>query len=692
MRISAALRFWLPAFLLSASASSARAQDADATLYTRTEDGLIRAALRIEVDFGAHIYHGPTKADLGHPEAVGSPTKIEFVGEGVEWSDVWFPEPERVDQSEFGEGIFINAHHDELVLYAIGRVTDAEAARSVKAKIKALVCDDHGCMPFNDTVKSKSKGPDSVFANFPSDLKPKAPTIPVPKADKRESGEADGKLYTRVVEGRVRAAIQIKITPSWHLYHEEKGNGDGIGIATKLLLKGEGITWSKLTWPEPEKIDQSAASPGAWIYGHEGTIVVYAEGTVAEGAEASSDGVWATIQGQTCDDSSCIGYKETLSNAGEGKDSIWVGFPTKESADSEDADAGASGSTGEDESEESKSLALFLFEAIGWGLITLLMPCTYPMIPITISFFTKQADQRGGKVLPLSLCYGAGIVLIFILIGVAVGPIVVAFAQHPVTNLIIALMFGYFALVLLGFVNLRPPRALLNIAGKASMRGGFVGVFLMGVTLVVTSFTCTAPFVGTLLARSAGGGLERVVLGMGMFGLTMAVPFVILSLIPGKIQSMPKSGEWMNTLKMTLGFVEIAAALKFLSNSDLGWQWNVISREFFLGLWALIFVVTGLFLFGILRIKGGSTSIGFVRRGVAALFLLFAGYCGWGLAGNKMDFVMDTMAPPYSGGRFFPSLYEFGGEWLIVEDDYDKAIERARQDQKLLLVNFTGHT
>ncbi len=697
-RLLALLRFWLTPLALLSLAAASSAQDATGTLYTRADDGMIRAAIRIELEFGAHIYHGPTKKDLGHVDAVGQPTTATFLGGGIEWSDVRFPEPEEIDQSEFGPGVFINAHEDELVLYAIGRVVDPAAIEKLQVKVEGLVCDDLGCMPYGETLKSKSRGPDALFAAFPSDLKPKPP---VPKTDDLVSGEADGTLYSRVVDGRVQVAVQLEITPDWHLYHEALGHEDAIGLPTTLSLKGEGITWGKLRWPTPEELDQSEFGPGVFIYAHEGTIVVYAEGTV-EGGEASTDGVWATIGGQTCDDASCITYKETLANHGAGADAIWAGFPKAEEGSDDAGDDKTAGSAagslssstppaGGSEEEES-SLALFLLEAIGWGLFTLLMPCTYPMIPITISFFTKQADQRGGNVLPLSLTYGAGIVLIFILIGVAVGPVIVAFATHPVTNLIIAAMFFYFALVLLGFVNLQPPRALLNVAGKASMRGGFVGVFLMGATLVVTSFTCTAPFVGTLLARGAGGGMERVVWGMGAFGLTMAVPFVILSLVPGKIQSIPKSGQWMNTLKMTLGFVEIAAAIKFLSNTDLGWDWNVISREMFLASWVVIFVITGLFLFGIIRIKGPAGAIGGIRRSFAVLFLAFAAYCGWGLAGNSMDKVMNTMAPPYSGGRLFPELFEFGGDWLIVKDDYDKAMEQARADNKLVMVNFTGHT
>src|SRR5262249_32922221 len=161
----------------------------------------------------------------------------------------------------------------------------------------------------------------------------------------------------------------------------------------------------------------------------------------------------------------------------------------------------------------------------------------------------------------------------------------------------------------------------MNVAGTASMKGGYVGVFLMGATLVVTSFTCTAPFVGSLLSVGAtGGSTARVALGMAVFGLAMAGPFVLLSLVPGRLKAIPRSGEWMNTLKTFFGFVELAAALKFISNADRVWEWNVFSREVFLLLWGVTFVAAGLYLLGVF-VRG--TTIGRGRGVGAAASLVF---------------------------------------------------------------------
>jgi thiol:disulfide interchange protein DsbD len=231
----------------------------------------------------------------------------------------------------------------------------------------------------------------------------------------------------------------------------------------------------------------------------------------------------------------------------------------------------------------------------------------------------------------------------------------------------------------------------MNLAGQASMTGGYLGVFLMGATLVVTSFTCTAPFVGSLLSVGASDGdLGRIVLGMGTFGLTMAIPFVLLSLVPRRIAAMPRSGQWMNTLKVTLGFIELAAALKFLSNADLVWEWSVFSRELFLLLWALLFAGAALYLFFFAEKKRAQLSGGRSLAGAALLAL--AVYCLFGMRGRQLDRVMTAIVPNYSGGRFMPEWWKSGARHPIIVDDYDAALRLAKAGRKVLLVNFTGHT
>src|SRR5690606_16484594 len=205
-----------------------------------------------------------------------------------------------------------------------------------------------------------------------------------------------------------------------------------------------------------------------------------------------------------------------------------------------------------------------------------------------------------------------------------------------------------FALSLFGFFTLQLPSFVTSAAGRASTVGGLFGVFLMGATLVVTSFTCTAPIVGALLAGVAAENYLRVGVGMAVFGLTMAAPFVVLALLPGRVKALPRSGEWMNTLKVSLGFVELAAALKFLSNVDVTRGWQLLPREAFLMVWAFVFVALALFLFGLFGPRGaGVHGASPARNGFGLARLAFAFYCLFAAMGFTLDPVMTAFEPPY---------------------------------------------
>ena len=682
----------------------------ETNLYTRVDDGTIRAAIQLEIDDGWHLYH----TELGHPEAVGQPTSVTLSGEGITWGEVVWPEPHRFSQEEFGPGVFILGHEGEVVLFASGTLAPGATGEDAGAKLAGLTCEKL-CIPYRADVRTKGAGPDALFASFPDegdddDLLPgllgdvdggsDALAGDVPTEDVIQQGEADSSLFVRRDGDTLTAAIRVSITPGWHLYHDDlsRGHPEAAGKPTRVTLHGAGVTWGPVHFPEPHEMGQGYEWEGeeVWIHGHEGDIVLWAEGRVS-GSDAPGP-IWAEIQGQTCE-GLCIDYLETFVSQGEGPDGL---FDEVEAARAALAAGGGQADHGEasrgessKQSDDDDGLLAFLLLAVGGGLFALLMPCTYPMVPITISFFTKQAEARGGKVLPLSLAYGAGIILIFVLIGVLIGPAIIKFATHPVTNFTIGALFVIFAFALFGVINLEPPRSMMNLAGKASTTGGYLGVFLMGMTLVITSFTCTVPFVGSILSvGGTDGDLTRLVLGMATFGATMAIPFVFLSLVPGRVQALPRSGEWMNTLKHFLGFVELAAALKFFSNTDLVQGWNVISRELFLVAWAVLFVAAAAYLLGAFAFlgKGPKPKVGAGRFLGAALSMAFALYCGWAARGKPLDPIMTAIVPAYSGGELFPELYIPEGRWKIVKDDYDAALSEAGQSDKLLLVNLTGHT
>lgn len=522
---------------------------------------------------------------------------------------------------------------------------------------------------------------------------------PRPVAQDGES-KVEGALFAKRVGGEVRVALELAIGDGLHIYHEKGnlGSENAPAYATEIKLLGEGFVFEPVRFPEPHRAEQPEL--GTWTWEHGGVVQFYARGTGPEDLSA----LRATVHGQVCDALVCELFDLELEyEAPPSARDVFAGWDkamAKQVVPAVHA-GGSNGTAGAAEArptQPEQSLGTFLLAAILGGLFALAMPCTYPMIPITISFFTKQAQTRHSSSFGLSLVYGLGIVAIFVVIGVAASAVIIPFATHPATNLLIGAVFVVFAVSLFGAFTLEPPRFLLNAAGGASRIGGVFGVFLMGMTLAVTSFTCTAPFVGTLLAGGAqGGGIGRVALGMATFGATMAVPFMLLSLLPGKLKAMPRSGEWMHTFKVFLGFVELAAALKFISNADVVWDWGFLSRELCLFLWFAIFLAAALYLLGAIRLQGDPAEVSPVRMSGGVATLLVAVYFLYGALGNRLDSVTTSLAPPYSntlGGSF-----EAGGASdaglagpRVVKDDYDAARAEALARGVPLLLNFTGHT
>ena len=676
--------------------ANAQQQKASSQLFAREQGDEVRIAIEVRVERTWHLYHGPADTDIGSEGAIGKPTVVEFNAPDFEIGALVYPEPHKAPQT-IGELKYVAYEHKgTFALYALAKKKKPEAKlEDLKAAISGLTCVDSGtCVPYDEDLDYAGKGADELFAKFPADAPaPKASAPEVANAEEDDGRKASAQLFARVNdEGKLEVAIEVVVDEGWHLYHgptaKEMGSEGATGLPTTVDFETSEFVLEPLVYPEPVKATEEIGTEKYTVYEHKGTFVLRARGKRVDNL-GKLEQLKATIHGLTCQDGgTCIRYEQELAFKGPGADALFMA-PTEKPAERPVAPAqGGQSSDGD--------LWLFLLSAVGWGIFTLLMPCTYPMIPITISYFTKQAAQRKGSTLPLSLAYGIGIIGTFVLIGLVIGPPIIVFASHPVTNLVIGLMFVFFALTLFGAVNLQPPAFLLNVAGQASSKGGLLGVFLMGATLVVTSFTCTAPFVGTLLSTGASsGGLGRVALGMAVFGATMAVPFVGLSMLPGKVKTIPRSGEWMHTLKVALGFVEIAAALKFISNVDLVWQWGWLSRELYLMLWVGIFLAGALYLFGMIRLKDeATTEVSPGRMTAGLVFLLVSLYCLYGAMGNRLDKIMTAIIPPYSNRLFEAGAGGGAGAAArpILIDDYEGALARAKAEGKLLMANFTGYT
>ena len=509
------------------------------------------------------------------------------------------------------------------------------------------------------------------------------PSLSSGKKDGTISWEVSVKPATISPGGEVSVIAKYDIPSSWHIYAPDHDPEDGPGLPMELAVKSTSLTAvGKPKFPEP-KIKKEPILDAVYR-------ILVGKGSITQRYKVSSDAspgklaLNVILKGQQCDPSVCLP----------------VDYETK--LELTVVAGAAEPLVRGDDNLTALPLWLFILAMIGGGLFALAMPCTYPIIPITISYFTKQAETRRGSVLPLALAYGAGIILIFNVIGIVFAGVIQDFAFHWGTNLFFCLAFVVFAFSLFGLYNLRLPTWINQLTGKVPGVGGYLGVFLLGTVLVVSSFTCTAPVMGGLLilAVNDGGGtdLGRVSLGMTVFGATMAVPFVLLSLFPAKVRSLPSSGEWMHVLKVSLGFLELAAAIKFLSNVDLRLQWEVLPRELFLLLWAGIFVMASLYILNLFRLDGDSgASIG-PKRMLAGLCTLLLGlYFFWGSLGFQLDWVSSALAPPYSAQRVaganFGNAEKSSRETrAIVKDDIDGALALAKAEGKLVLVNFTGHT
>ncbi len=347
----------------------------------------------------------------------------------------------------------------------------------------------------------------------------------------------------------------------------------------------------------------------------------------------------------------------------------------------------------------------FLLLAMGAGFAALLTPCVFPMIPLTVSYFTKHSDDRR-EALRMALVYGGAIILTFTGLGVLMAVLVGAagaqsFAANPWVNLSIGVVFVVFALALLGLFELRLPSGLLNFFNrKSNEKQGYLGVLFMGFTLTLVSFSCTAPFVGGLLAATTMGSWSYPVLGMVVFSAAFSLPFMFFALFPRALSSLPQSGSWMNIVKVVLGFIELAAALKFLSNADLVWGWGLISRTLAIALVVVIFFLTGLYLLGKLRLKHEPAveQIGVGRLLASIAFFGLAIYLIPGLLGAPLN-KLDAYLPPRQANdvSMLATIQSMVGgnahlDEAWITDDIETAFAQAEAESKPVMIDFTGYT
>jgi thiol:disulfide interchange protein DsbD len=344
----------------------------------------------------------------------------------------------------------------------------------------------------------------------------------------------------------------------------------------------------------------------------------------------------------------------------------------------------------------------FIWLAMTVGALSLLTPCVFPMVPITVSYFTNHAAGSRSAAVGNALVYSFGIILTFTALGMLLALLVGAsglnsFAANPWLNLLITTIFLGFAMNLFGAYEITPPSSLLTRLDAFTRREGgsrFVGTLLMGLTFTLTSFTCTAPFVGTLLVMASQGSWKWPLVGMVAFSSVFALPFFLLALLPQFVSKLPRSGGWLNAVKVSMGFIEVAAAMKFLSNVDLIWGWDIFTRDAVLAIWVALGVLLCLYLLGSYRLPHDSTTdrIGAWRLGAAIVSLAITIHLVTGLFGSRLGEV-EAFLPPASGGNSAQTgagTLEGELEWIV--NDYDRARATAAREQRMMLIDFTGYT
>ncbi|MFY0626492.1 MAG: thioredoxin family protein [Reichenbachiella sp.] len=369
----------------------------------------------------------------------------------------------------------------------------------------------------------------------------------------------------------------------------------------------------------------------------------------------------------------------------------------------------------QNQSTDQLSIFWFMILAFVTGLAALVTPCVFPMIPMTVSFFLKDDQESRAKGIKNGIIFGLSIIFIYTILGTGFAFILGAdglnaMATHWLPNTFIFVLFVLFAVSFLGAFEITMPSRFVNKMDAKSEQGGLIGIFFMAFTLALVSFSCTVPIVGSVLVLSAGGEIIKPILGMLAFSLAFALPFTLFAIFPGWLRSLPKSGGWLNSVKVVLGFLELALALKFLSIADQAYHWHILDREVYLALWIVIFALLGFYFLGKIKMphdsKSDHTSISGLLMGIVTFS--FVVYMIPGLWGAPLK-ALSGYLPPLSSQDFISNSNTIASiENVICETpkygddlhfphglqgyfDYEQALACAKKQGKPVFIDFTGH-
>ncbi len=551
--------------------------------------------------------------------------------------------------------------------------------------------------------------PLSVSAQGLSGLKKQSDNIKDPVVWDGEITQLEGTTY--------ELSITAFLEPEWHIYSQHTLN-EGIGpipLAMEFLKEGNGYSLEGPLEESKTYVEYSET------WGFDETFFKD-EGTLTQKIEVSSQDTYvikAELTYQVCKEV-CLNMEEYIvfdlyenkvkfiDNYDEFQDYVVSSEATTTTTTKTDT-------LEEDEESETKGLWTIFFIAFLSGFAALLTPCVFPMIPLTVSFFTKQSKTRVAGIRN-AILYAIFIVVIYVVLGSVVTAIFGADSLNALStnvwfNVIFFALLVIFAISFLGAFEITLPQSWANKVDKNADRGGVAGIFFMALALAIVSFSCTGPIVGTLLVEAASKGGLAPIIGMLGFSLAIALPFALFAMFPGWLNSLPKSGGWLNSVKVFLGFLELALAFKFLSNADLVLQLHWLEREIFLAIWIAIFAALTLYLFGKIKLPhdGPNTHISVGRLLVGLFVLTFTIYLIPGLWGAPLKLIsgfpppMNYSEAPYGVGytkigsgqagsdQEFPDGAKLGPHDIITFTDYYKGLEYAKQVNKPIMIDFTGY-
>jgi len=505
----------------------------------------------------------------------------------------------------------------------------------------------------------------------------------------------------KIIQNACEVSIiaDIEVVDGWHI-NASNLPPESFSIATDLYLDTSSnyIIDDTIYEPKPRIVFDSITKEELFL--HEGKITIKRNVNIRTTKDFTIKGFFTF---QTCDDSHCLPPFDGPFKF------IVKGCDFKSLSEKEMKSQKKNKITNEnDNSSTKKSLFVIFILSFLSGFAALLTPCVFPMIPMTVSFFTKQSKDKSSGI-KNAMLYGLSIIIIYVLLGTIITAIFGAsFLNSLSTNIYFNLLFFIllvvFAISFLGAFEITLPNTWVNRADSASSKGGFLGIFFMALTLALVSFSCTGPIVGTLLVESATIGGIGPFIGMFGFSLALALPFGLFAAFPGWLNSLPKSGGWLNTVKVFLGFLELALAFKFLSNADLVIQGHFLERELFLAIWIGIFSVLALYLFGFIRLPKDSEIkyLSVSRSLIAITVLVFVIYLIPGLWGAPLKLI-SGFPPPMSYSESPSGLNNsskivedienthIGPQGLPVFHDLSAGLAYAKSINKPAFLDFTGH-